>query len=382
MKKITKLTPEQEAELPAFRQRYLDIACGGGRIDRPALQAAIADAYAVIGKPAPALFIFDSPASCMLALKIFKMPEKAQLWAQLGDQLGDQLGGQLWAQLGAQLRGQLGDHLGAQLWAQLRDQLWAQLGDQLGDQLWDQLWDQLGGQLRGQLRDQLGAQLRAQLWDQLGDQNIFDGNCLWGSQGLFWVAWGRFAASIGVILQPKTATHLDIMELISTQCEWWWPYENFVIASERPTTVRFDDQRRLHRENGPAIEYADGYAVWSWHGVRVPENWIIGKGITPHEALTWENMEQRRAACEILGWDTILDQLKAKTLDKDVDPEIGELIRVRIPDIGDEQFLRVTCGTGRRFALPVPPDMKTALQANSWTYGFDLPTDYQPEVRT
>ena len=302
VKKITKLTPEQEAELPAFRQRYLDIACGGGRIDRPALQAAIADAYAVIGKPAPALFIFDSPASCMLALKIFKMPEKAQLWAQLGD--------------------------------------------------------------------------------QLGDQNIFDGNCLWGSQGLFWVAWGRFAASIGVILQPKTATHLDIMELISTQCEWWWPYENFVIASERPTTVRFDDQRRLHRENGPAIEYADGYAVWSWHGVRVPENWIIGKGITPHEALTWENMEQRRAACEILGWDTILDQLKAKTIDKDVDPEIGELIRVRIPDIGDEQFLRVTCGTGRRFALPVPPDMKTALQANSWTYGFDLPTDYQPEVRT
>ena len=324
--RIEKLTPEQETELPAFRQRYLDIACGGGRIDRPALQAALTDAYAVIGKPAPALFIFDSPAACMLALKIFKMPEKVQLRDQL--------------------RGQL------------RVQLWGQLGDQL--------W--------GQLRDQLGGQLR--------DQDIYDSNYLWGSQDLFWLAWGKFAANIGVRLKPKTAAHLDIMERISTQCEWWWPYENIVIASERPTTVRFDDQRRLHRENGPAVEYGDGYAVWSWHGVRVPENWITEKAITPHEALTWENMEQRRAACEILGWDTILDQLKAKTIDKDANPEIGELIRVRIPDIGDEQFLRVTCGTGRRFAMPVPPDMKTALQANSWTYGFDLPTDYQPEVRT
>lgn len=35
MTKIMKLTAEQEAELPRFRQHYLDIACGGGRIERP-----------------------------------------------------------------------------------------------------------------------------------------------------------------------------------------------------------------------------------------------------------------------------------------------------------------------------------------------------------
>lgn len=65
MKKITKLTPEQEAELPRFRHRYLDLACNGKRIDRETLEAALADAYAVIGKPAPKLFIFDSPAACI-----------------------------------------------------------------------------------------------------------------------------------------------------------------------------------------------------------------------------------------------------------------------------------------------------------------------------
>jgi hypothetical protein len=172
------------------------------------------------------------------------------------------------------------------------------------------------------------------------------------------------------------------MDRIGSQCEWWWPYNGIVVASQRPTTVRWDDQRRLHAETGPAIAYADGYEVWSWHGVAVPRDWIALRAIKPQDALQWPNMEQRRAACEILGWATILDALKAKTIDRDDNPEIGELVRVKIPDIGTEQFLRVRCGTGRGFALPVPPNMKTARQANAWTYGFDNPEDYQLEIRT
>ena len=70
-------------------------------------------------------------------------------------------------------------------------------------------------------------------------------------------------------------------------------------------------------------------------------------------------------------------------IDRDEDPEIGELVEVEIPEIGREKFLRVLCGTGREFALPVPPDMKTALQANSWTFGFDDFREFmKPEVRT
>ena len=35
---------------------------------------------------------------------------------------------------------------------------------------------------------------------------------------------------------------------------------------------------------------------------------------------------------------------------------------VTIPDVGREKFLKVICGTGREFALPVPPDMTTPLK--------------------
>lgn len=289
MSRIEKLTPEQEAALPAFRQRYLDIACGGGRIDRDKLQAALTDAYAVIGKPAPRLFIFDSPAMCMMALKIFKMPEKGQLWDQL----------------------------------------------------------------RG----------------QLGDQKFYDPNFLWGSQDLHWIAWARFAEHIGVKLQPETAKRLNIMERIGTQCEWWWPYEGIVVASQRPVSVRWDDERRLHCETGPAVTYADGYALSAWHGQTVPNEWLTGRPPSAAEALHWANMDQRAAACEIVGWHNILDQLSARTVDDSGDPVWGRLVEVDLPDSGKERFLDALCGTGRRFALPVPPKTTTVDEAQSVLHG-------------
>ena len=90
----------------------------------------------------------------------------------------------------------------------------------------------------------------------------------------------------------------------------------------------------------------------------------------------------RRAACEILGWDAVLTKLGCRSVQKDDDPEIGELVEVDIPEIGRERFLRVRCGTGRAFALPVPPNVSTALEANAWTYGIEPNLLQQKEHRT
>ena len=61
---------------------------------------------------------------------------------------------------------------------------------------------------------------------------------------------------------------------------------------------------------------------------------------------------------------------------------IGNLVEVDIPQIGREKFLKVVCGTGRQFAIPVPPEMKTALEANAWTFGL-TPEELLPlEIRT
>ena len=105
------------------------------------------------------------------------------------------------------------------------------------------------------------------------------------------------------------------------------------------------------------------------------------ENVDPMLAINHENVEQRRALAEILGWDTILGLLDTKIVDED-DPEIGTLVEVNIPDIGVERFIRVLCGTTRQFALPVPPETKTALEAQAFLHGMKPEEFLLPEIRT
>jgi hypothetical protein len=146
-------------------------------------------------------------------------------------------------------------------------------------------------------------------------------------------------------------------------------YENIVIASQRPTDIRRDNERRLHCETGKAVIYADGTGISSWHGQFIPNAWVGGKPPTPGEALHWWNLDQRAVACEIVGWRNIIGQHHAQTIDDSGDPIWGKLIEVNLPGYGRERFLDVVCATGRRFALLVPPRTTTVDAAQSVLHG-------------
>ena len=170
-------------------------------------------------------------------------------------------------------------------------------------------------------------------------------------------------------------------------CGWWLPYKNIAILQHRHQEIHFDNEQRLHHETGPSVTYRDGFEVYAWHGTWVPNDWIKYKDdIDPQTVLSCVHIEQRRAGCEILGWDKILTKLPTKIIDKNSDPEIGTLLEVQFKpentwDDGKARFIKVRCGTGRDFALPVPVNMVTAAEAVAWTYGLD-PSTYQPEIRT
>lgn len=287
--KIKALTAEQGAELFRFRQhhflqRYLDIACNGGRIERDKLEVALTDAYAVLGIPAPRLFIFDSPAACMIATKILekKMDGEFRLGSNIRNQLTTKirgpLGAELWRRLWDWLLSSSRDALGRetleQRWEELREQLWEPLEHQLKDQHFSRLRQELsvrvGRQLPQQLWDRLPDQLGVHLGEKfewqnecLREQRIWNPNFLWGTMDLHWVIRGKFVECNGAELPFETAHHLDVMERINCQCEWWWPFENAVIASQRPISVTWGHNQCLHCEDGPAVRYADGYSLFS-----------------------------------------------------------------------------------------------------------------------
>ncbi len=219
------------------------------------------------------------------------------------------------------------------------------------------------------------SQVGSQVWSQVGNL-LYIG--FWSGYYSF---YDTFSSMIDISLM------FPCMEL-SKHCSCINAYKDYVIVSERPTAIIFDDNKRIHSEIAPAIEFSNGEKYYYWHGTSIPANWITERHsvmgtpkLTAQEALKVVNMDQRKAACEIVGWNNIISDLNGKTIDKNKDPQIGTLIECEIPGVGKERFLRVQCGTGRTFSLIVPPTVKTAIEANAWTYNLDA-KDYAPEVRT
>jgi hypothetical protein len=159
MKKIEKLTPEQEALLPAFVDYGLQYGLNTSPCDRPKAEAAIRAHYAALNRPEPRLIIWlDSPHQGAIGAALLAGTKFSG--AQVRDQVRAQVGAQVWAQVWAQV--------GAQVWAQVRDQVGAQVGAQVWAQVGAQVWDQVRDQVGAQVRDQVGAQVKDQVWAQVG----------------------------------------------------------------------------------------------------------------------------------------------------------------------------------------------------------------------
>lgn len=207
------------------------------------------------------------------------------------------------------------------------------------------------------------------------------GEMIYGNQDASWLSFYDYMFE--EVIPEKDHLARGLMEL-SLYCGWLNVYEDTVVFQDRPVFIKMDENDLLHSETGPAIEYSDGMTVHSWHGVRIPSDWIEKpETLTASIALGWENIEQRRCACEIIGWDNVLEELNCEVIDTDGDPSIGTLVEVdSVSGDGRDRFLRVVCGTGRKFALPVPPEMETALEAQCW--GYNVPSDVITgiEVRT
>jgi hypothetical protein len=81
-------------------------------------------------------------------------------------------------------------------------------------------------------------------------------------------------------------------------CYWVTPPE--VVWVSRPSLSIVDGN--LHREDGPAVEWATGERYWFWRGTRVPQ-WVIEdpSRITPAVMRSEANEDVRRCMIERLG---------------------------------------------------------------------------------
>ena len=67
----------------------------------------------------------------------------------------------------------------------------------------------------------------------------------------------------------KWSTFKELM----TRCGSVWFYENTCIICDRPSKISFDNKGRLHGEASPAIEFTDGFSIYAFNNVWLPEKY-------------------------------------------------------------------------------------------------------------
>jgi hypothetical protein len=346
MKRIDKLTPAQEARFGEWTRKWIDIGLSTEPADFDAVTDAALKAYALCGLERPMIVLrMGSPyattvggAMAWSILKLLKLSSSAQVRDQVRAQVRDQVEAQVWAQVRVQVR----DQVEAQVWAQVEAQVGAQVRDQVEAQVGAQVRDQVREQVRDQVRDQVGDQVWAGAFQAAKDGLNNDGASNIGWAG--WCSWVSFFVDVCGLDGPRI-DRFSIAETLTKSCGWTWWHQNVLAISDRPRTINHDAAGRLHCEDGPSIAYRDGWALHHWHGVCVPSDWIEQrKTLDPAVVLKEQNVEKRRAGCEIIGWARLLKLLKAKTIDTDT-PDIGTLVQVDLPDAPKEKFLMVHCAT-------------------------------------
>ena len=326
MKKIDRLTPEQERRLIEWREEWLRIGTCTDPCDRAPIEAAVTAMYARIGKPSPRIIWTNGPATTALLVAFLRQSAS----------LGASLRASLWASLGASLGASLRDSLGASLWASLR------------------------ASLRDSLRDLLGG--------SLGDSLQW-----WGQQEAYWVAYYLYCVDVlSVRYDPQSEADLSLW---ATMCRagWWCAFDGVAILAERPAVQLLDDRGVIHCDDGPAIRCRDGFEVYAIHGVRVPQKVVTEpQNITVAEIKAEQNAEVRRVMRERFGEGRYLLETGAKVIAADHETaRKGSAPRCLVEDSDGQRFLVGTDGsTERTYYMRTRNDVTTCRAAHESLSGF------------
>ena len=357
------ITPEEKARMNEHAKLWISRAMRTDPIEPDKIIPAIEGLYQVAGLKKPRVVIVPSPL-----VMAFAYGASAAIWyARKNPAKGDATYAATGAATYAATYAATGAATRAATYAATRAATDAATGAATYDAA-----DKLAAQACFDLAGHLGIEC-ANRW-----RNNYQG-------GNMWAGYDCYLTSCRDILGLELREHKGyaIWEQAAIHGGFRIMHEEFCLVSDFPEVILKDEENRPHCETGPSHRWRDGWSLYHWHGVRIPAEWIVErKSLTPQIALSQQNMELRRAACEILGWANILRDLNAETIDRDDDPQIGDLVQVKLPDLPQPaKFLRVQCGTGREFAIGIPPHINKALDAQAWIVGLD-PKDFQrPEVR-
>lgn len=239
---IETLTPEQEALIPVYREKWKLIALSTEPIASHKSAVAVKVAYTLIGKKEPYILFCDSPnAASNTWLDILLFCNLSQLENPGEPELS--------------FRNRLQNSLGSELISYLvsqADKPFESVKSQLVNQLEKPLWLQLRGQLEAELVSQLESQLVNQLYNQLQHllpsrlTNISAHDAIQPEFRVCTACWLDFCISV-LNCPHKFQQEWKVFQLLIRDCGWIFPYKNICLICERSIQMSFDNQQCVRR---------------------------------------------------------------------------------------------------------------------------------------
>lgn len=169
--------------------------------------------------------------------------------------------------------------------------------------------------------------------------------------------------------------HDRLLDAANAVREWekmlYYQYDNLRIVCEHTTLFKVNaGQGFPHCEDGPCMEWQDGFRAWGWNGVVVDEELIMRPEEQNLLVIRAErNAELRRVRIERYGWGRYLQAMKAGLIDSRHNAvECTKEALMRIGTV--EQVLICHCpSTGRVYAMSVPDIISTCEDAQNYLWG-------------
>lgn len=194
----------------------------------------------------------------------------------------------------------------------------------------------------------------------------------WGWDEDYWLAYyDVFTRAAPDAFEPRALRRFESLVEVRSALNCFFPFPDMVLCCENPRVLQVDERGRLHRPDGPAVQYADGWAIWAWHGVRVPWDLIERpQDITVGEIEGEPDVEVRRIMVERMGWERYVTESGLRPIDAD---DWGTLYARNLP--GEPEPLMIVRvlnstpepdGSQKYYFLRVDPRCRPLLDENQF----------------
>ncbi|AFY55492.1 hypothetical protein Riv7116_3011 [Rivularia sp. PCC 7116] len=190
--------------------------------------------------------------------------------------------------------------------------------------------------------------------------------------------WLDFAFS--VLGYPHTSQKWAALQGIIKHCGWIFAVDNLCIICDRPIKILVDDNNQLHGEGEPAIEFADGFVIYTHHGTPLPDKYGT---VHPNQwqsqwVIEETNQQLKAVLMNVIGAVRLCQELPVIEIDS---LQEYKFLKFENIDINTYILQRINSQNGNRNAVFVPQHIKAIRLAieyanqNCSAEDFPIPSD-------